>query len=86
MTKKLSIIVPCYCEEESIPLFYDAVEKVAPQLPNIELEYWFIDDGSSDNTLGELRKMFTMPHFHGILEKKPASTADYNKQRGIMLR
>ncbi|OAQ01544.1 bactoprenol glucosyl transferase [Ligilactobacillus aviarius] len=57
MTKKLSIIVPCYCEEESIPLFYDAVEKVAPQLPNIELEYWFIDDGSSDNTLGELRKL-----------------------------
>ncbi len=57
MTKKLSIIVPCYCEEESIPLFYDAVEKVAPQLPDIELEYWFIDDGSSDNTLGELRKL-----------------------------
>ena len=57
MTKKLSIIVPCYCEEESIPLFYDAVEKVAPQLPNIELEYWFIDDGSSDNTLDELRKL-----------------------------
>ena len=57
MTKKISIIVPCYCEEESIPLFYDAVEKVAPQLPNIELEYWFIDDGSSDNTLGELRKL-----------------------------
>ncbi|HIX01571.1 MAG TPA: glycosyltransferase family 2 protein [Candidatus Ligilactobacillus excrementigallinarum] len=57
MTKKLSIIVPCYCEEESIPLFYDAVEKVAPQLPGIELEYWFIDDGSTDNTLAELRKL-----------------------------
>ena len=57
MTKKLSIIVPCYCEEESIPLFYDAVEKVATQSPNIELEYWFIDAGSSDNTLGELRKL-----------------------------
>lgn len=57
MTKKLSIIVPCYCEEESIPLFYDAVEKVAPQLPGIELEYWFIDDGSTDNTLTELRKL-----------------------------
>lgn len=57
MKKKLSIIVPCYCEQESIPLFYDAVEKIAPQLPNIELEYWFIDDGSSDNTLDELRKL-----------------------------
>lgn len=57
MTKKLSIIIPCYCEEESIPLFYDAVEKIAPQLQNIELEYWFIDDGSSDNTLDKLRKL-----------------------------
>ena len=36
MTKKLSIIVPCYFEEESIPLFYAAVEKVKPQLPEIE--------------------------------------------------
>lgn len=57
MTKKLSIIVPCYCEEESIPLFYDAVQKIAPQLKNIELEYWFIDDGSKDNTLQVLRKL-----------------------------
>lgn len=57
MNKKLSIIVPCYCEEESVPLFYQTVEKVAPQLKNIDLEYWFIDDGSSDNTLGELRKL-----------------------------
>lgn len=57
MTKKLSIIVPCYCEEESIPLFYDAVQKIAPQLKDIELEYWFIDDGSKDNTLQVLRQL-----------------------------
>ena len=57
MTKKLSIIVPCYCEEESIPLFYDAGDKVAPQLPNIELEYSFIDGGSSGNTRGALRNL-----------------------------
>ena len=28
MTKKLSIIIPCYFEEESIPLFYEAVEEI----------------------------------------------------------
>lgn len=57
MSKILSIIVPCYCEEESIPLFYEAVEKVAPKLKDIDLEYWFIDDGSKDNTLKELRAL-----------------------------
>nr|WP_321316150.1 glycosyltransferase family 2 protein [uncultured Ligilactobacillus sp.] len=57
MSKTLSIIVPCYCEEESIPLFYEAVEKVAPKLKDIDLEYWFIDDGSKDNTLKELKAL-----------------------------
>jgi Holliday junction resolvasome RuvABC DNA-binding subunit len=32
MTKKLSIIVPCYFEEESVPLFYEAVEKIKDKL------------------------------------------------------
>ncbi|MSE05833.1 glycosyltransferase, partial (plasmid) [Lactobacillus salivarius] len=51
MTKKLSIIVPCYYEEETIPLFYEAVEKVKKELNRIELEYWFVNDGSQDGTL-----------------------------------
>ena len=38
MTKKLSIVVPCYFEEESIPLFYKAVEEIKGQLNEIELD------------------------------------------------
>ena len=53
---KLSIVVPCYNEEEAIPLFYPAVEKVVKQIP-VETEYWFVNDGSSDDTLAELRKL-----------------------------
>ena len=53
---KLSIVVPCYNEEEAIPLFYPAVEKVVKQIP-VETEYWFVNDGSSDDTLVELRKL-----------------------------
>lgn len=53
---KLSIVVPCYNEEEAIPLFYSAVEKVVKQMP-VETEYWFVNDGSSDDTLAELRKL-----------------------------
>lgn len=54
--KKLSIVVPCYNEQEAIPLFYPAVKKVLANLP-VESEYWFIDDGSSDNTLTELKNL-----------------------------
>ena len=54
---KLSIVVPCYNEEESIPLFYPAVEKVVRQMNDLQIEYWFVNDGSSDNSLVEMRKL-----------------------------
>lgn len=53
---KLSIVVPCYNEQEAIPLFYPAVEKVVQKMP-VDTEYWFINDGSSDGTLTEMRKL-----------------------------
>ncbi|MEY8441576.1 glycosyltransferase family 2 protein [Lactobacillaceae bacterium 24-114] len=53
---KLSIVVPCYNEQESIPLFYAAVEKVVKEMP-VKIEYWFVNDGSNDNTFAELRKL-----------------------------
>ena len=54
--EKISIVVPCYNEEESIPLFYEAIIK---EFKNIEadLEIIFIDDGSKDNTLLEIKKL-----------------------------
>lgn len=54
---KLSIVVPCYNEEESIPLFFPAVEKVVGKIQELETEYWFINDGSVDNTLDELHRL-----------------------------
>ena len=47
---KLSIIVPCFNEEESIPYFYDEVKKVTKNM-DIKLELIFVDDGSRDKTL-----------------------------------
>ncbi|MHC5247745.1 glycosyltransferase family 2 protein [Enterococcus sp. LJL90] len=57
----LSIVVPCYNEEESIPLFYAEMEKVQ-QLVEDEFEYIFVNDGSKDNTLGVLRELAQQDH------------------------
>ncbi len=56
--EKLSIIVPCYNEEESVKLFYQEAERVKAQdFPDIEFEYIFVDDGSKDKTLEEIKKI-----------------------------
>ena len=54
---KISIIVPCFNEEESIPLFYDAICEVAKGMKEQEFEFIFIDDGSKDRTLPILREL-----------------------------
>ena len=50
----ISIIVPCFNEEESLQLFYAEMEKIKFQL-NDHFEYIFVNDGSKDRTLAILR-------------------------------
>ena len=45
---KISVIVPCYNEEESLPLFYNETSKVLMSIEGIDYEILFVDDGSSD--------------------------------------
>lgn len=54
---RLSIIVPCYNEEESLPLFYEEVLKTVKKMRNVAVEIIFIDDGSSDKTLEVIKKL-----------------------------
>jgi glycosyltransferase involved in cell wall biosynthesis len=54
--KRLSIIVPCYNEEEAIPLFYAACAAEAGKLP-VEVEWWFVDDGSRDGSLAQMKAL-----------------------------
>ena len=54
--KKLSIVVPCYNEEQAAPLFYDAVIEVLNTMP-VEPEIIFVNDGSKDGTLTTLRSL-----------------------------
>ena len=55
--KKLTMVVPAYNEEEALPIFYAEALRVEKKLPGVEIEYLFIDDGSSDGTLEVLRDL-----------------------------
>ncbi len=52
---KLSIIVPCYNEEEVVSMFYRETLKAVTSIPDLDYEFLFIDDGSKDHTLDILR-------------------------------
>lgn len=52
MKKELiSVIVSCYNEQESIPYFYEEIDKISKKMKQIEFEFLFINDGSKDQTL-----------------------------------
>ena len=54
MKKLISIVVPCYNEEEVLGKFYDEVVRVAREMAEVNFEFVFVDDGSSDSTLAKL--------------------------------
>lgn len=56
MKTKLSIIVPCFNEQEAIPLFYEELRKVLKDMETA-YELMFIDDGSTDGSLQEMKKL-----------------------------
>ncbi len=62
--KLLSIVVPCYNEQEVLPLFYDKITEVMAGMrsehPELDYEVVFINDGSKDKTLEGLRKYARM--------------------------
>ncbi len=58
MKKLVSIIVPCFNEEKSLPLFYDSTRSVIDSLPEYDWELLFINDGSKDNTIEVLNSFF----------------------------
>lgn len=52
----ISLIVPCYNEEEMIPLFITEIEKIMLKMPEVDYEYVFVNDGSKDQTLAVLKE------------------------------
>ena len=71
---KLSLIVPCYNEEENVVLFQDAVIQAFDNC-GYDYEIVYIDDGSTDTTLFQLRKLFQQ-------QKCPVKVISFSKNFG----
>ena len=54
--KKVSIIVPAYNEEESLPFLYERLEKLMNENTNYEFEILFVNDGSKDKTIDLIKE------------------------------
>lgn len=57
MNPEISIVIPCFNEEEAIPIFYEETLKVLKTMQLSSFEFVFIDDGSSDRTLEVLKEI-----------------------------
>ena len=55
--KKISLVVPCYNEQEVIEIFYKEIMNVKKDFKNVNFEIIFVNDGSKDNTLDLMRKL-----------------------------
>ena len=55
--KKLSVVVPCFNEQETVLLFHRTVKYCVSGIPDYETEYVFVNDGSTDNTLSRLQEL-----------------------------
>lgn len=55
--KKISIIIPAYNEEESLPILYERIEKLMDNMKNYDFEILFVNDGSRDKTIEIIKDM-----------------------------
>ena len=86
----LSVIVPCYNEEENVKYFYDELMKNQPffEEKKLDLEVIYVDDGSSDATVSEIKKLaekderVKMISFSRNFGKEAAIYAGFRKAKG----
>ena len=55
--KKISIIIPAYNEEESLPILYDRINNLMSTMKNYEFEILFVNDGSKDKTVQIIKEI-----------------------------
>lgn len=88
----ISLVVPCYNEEESLPLFQAEAERVlgemqsafaTPQDP-LSFELVYVDDGSSDATLSVLRGIAEQPHPDGMDIRYLSFSRNFGKEAALL--
>ena len=55
--KKISVIIPAYNEEESLPMLYDRMKKLMENMENYEFEILFVNDGNKDKTINIIKQL-----------------------------
>lgn len=58
--KTIELIVPCYNEEKCVVLFYDRIKEVFAQIPEARFVITYVDDGSRDHTMEEIKKVLAV--------------------------
>ena len=79
----LSIVVPCYNEQEALPYFYKEICRVAEEMKashGAEFEFIFVDDGSKDNTLAIARQL----HGQDARVRYISFSRNFGKEAGIL--
>lgn len=55
--KKIIVIVPCFNEQDALPIYYKEMCKIMHKMPEVEIEMLFVDDGSTDRTLSVMKDL-----------------------------
>lgn len=79
----LSIVVPCYNEQEALPYFYKEICRVAEEMKashGAEFEFIFVDDGSKDKTLSIAREL----HKQDARVRYISFSRNFGKEAGIL--
>ena len=86
--KLISVVVPCYNEEEVLPLFYQEITRVAALMPEYDFEFLFVDDGSKDAPLQVIKGLSDRDarvkyvSFSRNFGKEAAMYAGFSKAKG----
>ena len=85
---KIALIIPCFNEEDTIKILYEALVDVAQGMSEYDFDFLFVDDGSSDHTLSILKTLsqnddrITYISFSRNFGKEAAMYAGLNNAKG----